>query len=254
MLMVIDVGNTNTVFGLYDGDQLAHHFRITTKRGSTGDEVGALIADLIERRGIALRDVHVGILASVVPQANRAIVEACTRYFGRAPIEVNHTIKTGIPILTDQPSEVGADRIVNAVASWNRYRCANIVVDFGTATTFDAISAQGEYLGGAIAPGLETGMDALFSRTAKLPRIELKRPPRVIGKNTVHALQSGWVFGYTGLVDEIVRRMQLEMGGNPKVVATGGLSHLFEGISQTIEVIDENLTLDGLRVLFDLNR
>jgi type III pantothenate kinase len=158
-----------------------------------------------------------------------------------------------MPILVDQPNEVGADRIVNAVAGFARYKQALVIVDFGTGTTFDAVTERGEYLGGAIAPGIDISMDALFSRAAKLPRVELKRPPKVIGKNTIHALQSGLLYGYAGLVDELVTRMKAELAVPTKVVATGGLAFLFEGVSRTLEVVDEFLTLDGLRILYDLN-
>ncbi len=258
MLLVIDVGNTNTVLGLYDtapgaSAGLAHHFRIATNRSATSDEVGELILSLVERRKIPVPAIEGSILASVVPQLNRVFVEACTHAFGHAPVVVGPGIKTGMPILVDQPNEVGADRIVNAVAGFARYKSALVIVDFGTGTTFDAVTDKGEYLGGAIAPGIDISMDALFSRAAKLPRVELKRPPKVIGKNTIHALQSGLLYGYAGLVDELVSRMSAELQAPTKVVATGGLAFLFEGVSRTLEVVDEFLTLDGLRLLYDLN-
>lgn len=253
MLLAIDVGNTNTVLGLYDGERLAHHFRIATNRSATSDEVGELILSLVERQRIEVSNIKGAIVASVVPQLNRTFVEACTRSFGAAPLVVGPGIKTGMPILVDNPNEVGADRIVNAVAGFARFQQALVIVDFGTGTTFDAVTSKGEYLGGAIAPGIDISMDALFSRAAKLPRVELKRPPRVIGKNTIQALQSGLVYGYAGLVDELVSRMQEELGAPSKVIATGGLAFLFEGVSRTLEVVDEFLTLDGLRALYDLN-
>lgn len=258
MLLAIDVGNTNTVLGLYQTGPgsppaLVHHFRIATNRSATSDEMGELILSLIERRHIPVGDIEGSILASVVPQLNRIFVEACTRSFGVAPLVVGPGIKTGLPILVDQPNEVGADRIVNAVAGFAKHKQALVIVDFGTGTTFDAVTDRGEYLGGAIAPGIDISMDALFSRAAKLPRVELKRPPKVIGKNTIHALQSGLLYGYAGLVDELVTRMKGELGVPTRVVATGGLAFLFEGVSRTLEVVDEFLTLDGLRLLYELN-
>ncbi len=258
MLLAIDVGNTNTVLGLYHTGPgtpptLAHHFRIATNRSATSDEMGELILSLVERRHIAVPEIEGSILASVVPQLNRVFVEACTRSFGAAPIVVGPGIKTGMPILVDNPNEVGADRIVNAVAGFARYKQALVIVDFGTGTTFDAVTDKGEYMGGAIAPGIDISMDALFSRAAKLPRVELRRPPKVIGKNTIHALQSGLLYGYAGLVDELVSRMTAELAVPTKVVATGGLAFLFEGVSRTLQVVDEFLTLDGLRILYDLN-
>ena len=254
MLLVIDVGNTNTVLGLYDGEALVHHFRISTNRHATGDEYGTLMLALLERNGVAPAKIEGSILGSVVPQLNRAWGAACQRYFGAAPLQVGPGIRTGMPILIDQPGEVGADRIVNAVAAWHRYREALIVVDFGTATTFDVINVRGEYLGGAISPGIEVSMDALFTRAAKLPRVELKSPPRVIGKSTVGALQAGLYYGYVGLVDELVERMKDEIQTPVRVVATGGLANLFFETSRSIEEVDENLTLDGLRILYGLNQ
>jgi type III pantothenate kinase len=258
VFLAIDVGNTNTVLGIYDPRHaehggLLHHFRIATNRAATSDEVAELVLSLVERRKIPVSQIKGSILASVVPQLNRVFVEACHKAFGAAPVVVGPGIKTGMPILVDQPNEVGADRIVNAVAGFARYKQALVIVDFGTGTTFDAVTAKGEYVGGAIAPGIDISMDALFSRAAKLPRVELKQPPKVIGKNTVNALQSGLLFGYAGLVDELVSRMQVELGTPAKVVATGGLAFLFEGISRTLEIVDEFLTLDGLRILYDLN-
>jgi type III pantothenate kinase len=259
VLLVIDVGNTNTVLGLYDGQKLAHHFRIATHRAGTSDEYGALMAQLVERRGVDPKTVTSSILASVVPNLNRALTEACTRYFGGPPVVVGPGVKTGMPILVDNPAEVGADRIVNAVAGWHAYKSSLVIVDFGTATTFDAVTDKGEYVGGAIAPGVDISMDALFSRAAKLPRVELKRPPKVIGKNTIAALQAGILYGYAGLVDELILRMKEELGGQStgkpaKVIATGGLAGLFEGVCKHIEKIDEYLTLDGLRILHDINQ
>jgi type III pantothenate kinase len=189
----------------------------------------------------------------VVPQLNREMAFALRRYFGGEPTLVGPGVKTGMPILIDNPAEVGADRVVNSVAAWHRYEKAVIVVDFGTATNFDCVSSKGEYLGGAIAPGVDISIDALFARAAKLPRIELKRPPRAVGKNTVGALQSGLFFGYVGLVDELVGRMKQEVAADAHVLATGGLAHLFAATCRSIDEVDENLTLDGLRLLHEMN-
>ena len=253
MLLAIDVGNTNTVLGLYDMSAggpptLAHHFRIATNRSATSDEMGELILSLVERRRIAVPAIEGSILASVVPQLNRIFVEACTRRFGVAPIVVGPGVKTGMPILVDQPNEVGADRIVNAVAGFAKYKQALIIVDFGTGTTFDAVTDKGEYLGGAIAPGIDISMDALFSRAAKLPRVELRRPPKVIGKNTIHALQSGLLYGYAGLVDELVSRMSAELAVPTKVVATGGLA------ADLVLVLDVDLATAAGRMNRPLDR
>lgn len=264
VLLAIDVGNTNTVLGLYgdgpESSQLLHHFRIATNRSATSDEMSELMLSLVERRRIDPERITGSIVASVVPQLNRIVVDAAQKAFGEPPIVVGPGVKTGMPILIDNPLEVGADRIVNAVAGWQRHKQSLVIVDFGTGTTFDAVDDKGQYLGGAIAPGIDISMDALFSRAAKLPRVELKKPPKVIGKNTIHALQSGLLFGYAGLVDEIVSRMKAELAAlmpqtasTPKVVATGGLAFLFEGVSRTLESVDEFLTLDGLRFLHGMN-
>lgn len=254
MLLVIDVGNTNTVIGLYQGERLAHHFRIVTKRQTTADEVGELILSLVERRGIDPSEIEGAILASVVPPLNRLFAEAFALLLGKAPIIVGPGVKTGMPLLVDNPAELGADRIANAVAGWARWQQACVIVDFGTGTNLDVVNGKGEYLGGAIAPGLELSMDALFARAAKLSRVELKQPERAIGKNTNQALQSGLLFGYAGLVDALVDRMRDELGTPAKVLATGGLAFLFEGVSRTLETYDEFLTLDGLRILYNLNQ
>ncbi|HEY4221195.1 MAG TPA: type III pantothenate kinase [Myxococcota bacterium] len=258
MLLVLDVGNTNTVLGIYDGTVLKHHFRISTNRSATGDELCELLLSLIERRGVNPKSIEGSVLASVVPPLNRIVVDALQFAFGNPPVVVGPGTKTGMPILIDNPVEVGADRIVNAVAAWARHKQALIVVDFGTGTNLDVVTAKGEYVGGAIAPGLDISMDALFTRAAKLPRVELKKPPKAIGKNTIHALQSGLLYGYAGLVDALVERMKAELSSAPdgsdvKVIATGGLAFLFEGVSRTIQSFDEMLTLDGLRLIWELN-
>lgn len=253
MLLVIDCGNTNITIGLYEGERLVHHFRVSTKRHATSDEYGTQLLALLTHRGVDPAALTGGIVASVVPQLNRALTGACQTYFGWTPLLVGPGMKTGMPILIDNPSEVGADRIVNAVAAWHRYQRPLIVVDFGTATNFDVVSPKGEYLGGAIAPGVEISIDALFARAAKLPRIEMKPPPRVVGKNTVGALQSGLFYGYVGLVDELVTRMKAELGSEARVIGTGGLATLFADVSRTIDDVDELLTLDGLRILHGMN-
>ncbi|MEO0322105.1 MAG: type III pantothenate kinase [Myxococcota bacterium] len=258
MLLAIDVGNTNTVLGLFDGSDLVHDFRIETAKGRTTDELHVLLASLIDVAGVARREVTESILASVVPPLNETVVEAVDRAFDHDILVVKPGIKTGVRLLYENPREVGADRIVNAVAAYERVGGAVIVVDFGTATTFDCISSRGEYLGGAIAPGMEIAASALFSRAAKLPRAELERPKTAIGRNTVASMQSGIVFGYVGLVDGLVRRLRQEMaaeaGDAVRVLATGGLARLVEPESETIEDIDEFLTLDGLRLLWERNR
>jgi type III pantothenate kinase len=250
MLLVVDVGNTHTVLGLYDGERLVHDFRIQTAQGRTSDEHHVLLLNLLELAGVKRSDVRASILASVVPSFNDTVIDAVDRAFDHEIMVVGPGIKTGMPVLYENPREVGADRIVNAVAAFERVGAAAIVVDFGTATTFDCISDKGEYLGGAIAPGMQISANALFSRAAKLPRSEIARPPRAIGRNTVHSMQAGIVFGYVGLVDGLVRRLTSEMDTELTVIATGGLAALIEPESETIDDVDEFLTLEGLRLLY----
>jgi type III pantothenate kinase len=253
MLLVVDVGNTHTVLGLYDGERLVHDFRIETAKGRTSDEYHVLLLNLLELAGVKRSDVRASILASVVPSFNDTVIDAVDRAFDHEIMVVGPGIKTGMPVLYENPREVGADRIVNAVAAYERVNGAAIVVDFGTATTFDCISAKGEYLGGAIAPGMQISASALFARAARLPRSEIAQPPKAIGRNTVHSMQSGIVFGYVGLVDGLVRRLSSEMDGDVTVIATGGLAGLIEPESETIEEVDEFLTLEGLRLIYLLN-
>jgi type III pantothenate kinase len=250
MLLVVDVGNTHTVLGLYDDERLVHDFRIETAQGRTSDEHHVLLLNLLQLAGVKRSDVRASILASVVPSFNDTVIDAVDRAFDHEIMVVGPGIKTGMPVLYENPREVGADRIVNAVAAFERVKGAAIVVDFGTATTFDCISEKGEYLGGAIAPGMQISASALFSRAAKLPRSEIARPPRAIGRNTVHSMQSGIVFGYVGLVDGLVRRLAAEMDTEVAVIATGGLAALIEPESETIDDIDEFLTLEGLRLIY----
>ena len=250
MLLVVDVGNTHTVIGLYDEERLVHDFRIETAKGRTSDEYHVLLLNLLELAGVKRPDVRASILSSVVPSLNDTVINAVDRAFDHEIMVVGPGIKTGMPVLYENPREVGADRIVNGVAAFERVRGAAIVVDFGTATTFDCISDKGEYLGGSIAPGMQISENALFSRAARLPRSEIARPPRAIGRNTVHSMQSGIVFGYVGLVDGLVRRLTAEMDANVTVIATGGLAGLIEPESETIDEVDEFLTLEGLRLIY----
>ena len=254
MLLAVDVGNTNTVLGAFEGKALRQHWRIRTSHDRTADEYGIQIRQLFAVGGIDPRAVDAAVVSSVVPPLALTLQRMSERYFGVAPLFIGPGVKTGMPILYEDPREVGADRIVNAVAAWDRWRCGLIVVDFGTATTFDAVSQRGEYLGGSICPGISISMEALFRHASKLPEVEFARPPHVIGRNTVASMQSGLVYGYVGLVDGICERMARELGFQPKVVATGGLAHLIAGVSKSISEVDELLTLDGLRLVHERNR
>ncbi|MBN2645860.1 MAG: type III pantothenate kinase [Desulfuromonadaceae bacterium] len=254
MLLVVDVGNTNTVLGVYREDSLLHSWRIGTDKTRTDDECAMLVNDLLTYRGLAMADVTAVIVSCVVPPVLNALVRMCRSYFSAEPYVVSAGMKTGMAIAYDNPQEVGADRIVNAVAAYRKHQCSLIVVDFGTATTFDYICENGCYQGGAIAPGLGISADALHARASKLPRVALELPPQVVARNTVHSIQSGMMFGYAGLVDGIVNRMKQEVGGTPKVVATGGLAGPIAEVSTTIDEVDPLLTLDGLRLIYQLNQ
>lgn len=258
MLLAVDVGNTNTVLGLYslDGDKptLAAHWRITTHRTQTVDEYGVFFVKMFEMKGLAPAQVKHIIISSVVPPVEGTLRQVCETYFNVQPIFVEPGIKTGMPVLVDNPVELGADRLVNAIAAFERYGGPCIIVDFGTATTFDVVSAKGEYLGGAIAPGLGISADALFTRAARLGRVDVRKPSKVIGTNTATHIQSGLYYGYIGLVDGILDRMIGELGTQALVVATGGLARQIASESRFITEIDDMLTLDGLLILFERNR
>lgn len=258
MLLALDVGNTNTVLGLYrlDGEkpELAAHWRVTTHRAQTVDEYGVFFVNLFELHGLSPAQVTHIMIASVVPPVESTLRQVCEAYFHVEPMFVEPGIKTGMPMLIDNPTELGADRLADCIAAYERYGGPCIVVDFGTATKFEVISERGEYLGGAIAPGLGLSADALFSRAARLSRVDIKRPAKVIGTNTITHLQSGLYFGYIGLVDGILERIFEELGAQPQVIATGGLARMISGDSRYIKVIDDLLTIEGLRILFERNR
>jgi type III pantothenate kinase len=256
MLLVIDVGNTNTVLGLYDGDQLIHDWRIRTEIDHTIDEYGMLIFNLYQSSRMKtekIKAVNAIIISCVVPPMLNILEPLCVKYFNVKPLIVGPGIKTGMPIFYDNPKEVGADRIVNAVAAYDKYRQAAIIIDFGTATTFDYISPKGEYMGGCIAPGIMISSEALFERAARLPRVELSKPKSVVTKDTVSAMQAGIIFGYAGLIDGIVERMKAEIKTKPLVIATGGLARLVDSETKCIDKIEDMLTLEGLRIIYNLN-
>ncbi len=255
MLLVMDVGNTNTVLGVYETTRLVAHWRLTTVRDRTVDEYGIQARTLLSLAGIEVSAIHDIIIASVVPPLNSVLEAMARSYFKLSPLFVEPGVKTGMPILYENPQEVGADRIVNGVAAYERCKGAVIVVDFGTATTFDAISAKGEYLGGAIAPGLSISAEALFERAARLPRVDIRRPPKVIGRNTTHSLQAGLFYGYIALVQGILERMRQEMGEKVRTIGTGGLVLALEADLRTVlDDLDPNLTLEGLRIIHERNR
>jgi type III pantothenate kinase len=259
MLLVLDIGNTEIEVGVFplreDGTavpELAAQWRVSTSHKQTADEYGVLMRQLFAMRGLELDSVRGILVASVVPPLERLLRQMCERYFGIKALFIEPGIKTGMPVHYDNPSDVGADRIANAVAAYEKCKQSCVVVDFGTATTFDAVSAKGEYLGGVIAPGIGISAEALFARTARLPRVEIKRPPHVVGSNTVHSLQSGLFYGYAGLVDGILERLFGELGPS-RVIATGGMAPFIASGSRFLSEIDDELTLTGLRIIWERN-
>ena len=251
MLLVIDAGNTNTSLGVFNDTELVAHWRLTTARARTVDEYGVHARNLFELAGLDFKAIDAIAISSVVPPLNFTLKRMAEVYFHLTPLFVDHTTDTGLTILYKPPADVGADRIVDAVAAIEKYGAPCIVVDFGTATTFNAISKNGEYLGGVITPGITISSDALFERTAKLPRVEIKRPLKVIGSSTIDAMQSGLYHGFSGLVDGILRKMIEELGGSARVIATGGLAQLIATGSELIELVDDTLTLEGLRLVYE---
>lgn len=253
MLLVVDVGNTNISFGVFDGTNLREHVRCESARSRTADEYAVLVRQMLALRGLDHTQIENAIIASVVPALTDTIVEVVRRGFGREALVVGPGIKTGMSILYENPREVGADRIVNAVAAYEWAKGGVIVVDFGTATTFDCVTPKGEYLGGVITPGVQISAEALFSRAARLSRVEIALPPKVVGRNPVHSMQSGIVYGYAGLVDGLCARLIRELDYPCRVIATGGLARLIAPQTTSIEETDDNLTLTGLRLLFERN-
>lgn len=255
MILAIDIGNTNIVVALFDGKNLKNSWRISTDKNKTSDEIGITISQLIEHNGVRAEEIEDVIISSVVPPIMHSFCNAIRKYINCEPIVVGPGVKTGLNIKYDNPKEVGADRIVNAVAAINKYGTPLVIVDFGTATTFCAIDKNGDYLGGVIAPGVKVSMNALFERTAKLPRVEIKKPRSAIGRNTVSSMQSGAVYGQAGQVDRIVAEIKKELGApSCRVIATGGLSVLIAPESSSIDTVDKTLTLDGLRIIYEMNK
>lgn len=254
MLLAIDVGNTQTAIGVFKTDDLVFHWRVSTNKEETADELSVVLSNLLSLKNLTLQNISSAIVASVVPHCTASLIEMAEKNLKTKLMVVGPGLKTGMPILYDNPHEVGADRIVNAVAAFKNYGGPAIVVDFGTATTFDVISAEGAYLGGAIAPGLEIAAEALFNIAAKLSRVDLRKPAHVIGKNTETSVQSGLIYGFAGLVDTIVTKMSGELEEAPRVIATGGLAPLLSPVCATVNEVDELLTLSGLKIVYEMNR
>jgi len=254
MLLTIDIGNTNLTLGLYNGERLGRHWRLATDHARMPDEYGLTFLGLLQNAGRTVADLTGIVLASVVPNLTGRVVEACQEYLEQEPLVVDTGVKTGIRILYEDPRAVGADRVADAVAVLKLYGGPACVIDFGTATTFNAVTREGDYLGGAITAGVNLAAEALFTRAAKLPRMDLQRPPSVIGRNTVHAMQSGLLFGYVSMVEGMVARFRSELGSDMKVIATGGLAEVVARETDVIDVISPWLTLDGLRIIWELNQ
>ncbi|MCD6289235.1 MAG: type III pantothenate kinase [Anaerolineae bacterium] len=254
MLLAVDIGNTNITLGVYQGEQLQAHWRIATVHDRMPDEYGILLVQLFQHRGLAIDDVSGVAIASVVPALTRVFQEMCRRYFGHDPLIVDAGVRTGVRIRYENPREVGADRVVDCAAVQHKYGGPACVVDFGTATTFDAISREGDYLGGAIAPGIGIAAEALFSRASKLYRVDIAPPPKVIGTNTALAMQSGIFYGYVSLVEGMIARFRDELGEDMKTIATGGLAQMVARETSAIQYVDPWLTLDGLRIIYAMNR
>jgi type III pantothenate kinase len=254
MLLTIDIGNTNITLGLYEGEKLSGHWRMATNHESMPDEYGIMMSNLLEHRGIRTQDLEGICMASVVPPLTSRVIQACNNYLESEPLNVDYMTKTGVKIMIDQPQTVGADRIVDVVATKKLYGGPACVVDFGTATTFDAMDSVGNYLGGAIAPGIGISADALVKYTSQLPRVDLQTPPGVIGKNTIHAMQSGLLFGYAAMVEGMVAKFRKELGADMKVIATGGLAELVSKQTTVLQIIAPWLTLDGLRMIWEMNK
>src|SRR5271157_667794 len=263
MLFVLDVGNTNTVLGVFEAKPAEHgvvhygrliaHWRVSTTKTQTVDEYGVLFRNLFAMNGLEVGSVQGTVISSVVPPLDSTLREVCERYFHSRPLFIEPGVKTGMPVHYDNPAEVGADRVVNSVAAFEKFGGPCIVVDFGTATTFDVVSAKGEYLGGVITPGIGISADALFEHTARLPRVDIRKPARVLATNTVGSVQSGLYYGYLGLIDGILERLMAELGSKVRIVATGGLASLMGGGSKYIREVDDLLTLEGLRIIYERN-
>jgi type III pantothenate kinase len=254
VLLAIDLGNTNLTFGLFEGENLKHDWRLATRRDSMPDELGLLMVQLMRQDGFEPGSVDAVVVASVVPPLNSSLLQAIERYFGQEPTMVGPGIKTGLKIHYRDPKEVGADRIVAAMAAFRKYGGPLIIVDFGTATTYDVVSKEGDYLGGAIAPGMGISVEALYERAARLQRVELKAPANVIGRTTVESMQAGIIWGYTAQVEGMVARIGKELAEKPRVVATGGFAGLIAEQTPVIEVVDQRLMLEGLRLIHEMNR